>query len=124
MNLITTLPTEAHIEALCRDLRDADRRELEALDRGAPAQIIREALATSQDCTAVLDGDNLLCLFGVNEQQEAFGLPWMLTTEHAQQRHMRRLLPLAKHVLGQWLGHRPTLCNLVHASNTRAIRRT
>ncbi|MGQ0595853.1 hypothetical protein [Aquabacterium sp.] len=75
----------------------------------------------SAEAYTVLDGDTVLCIFGVAERGP-WGVPWMLSTSDLKSLHMKAGITEARRTLDRWLSTYGRLFNLVHERNEQPKR--
>lgn len=107
--------TQQHRAELSWRLCPEDAAELDAAGLtlhcidGVPAQAL------------TMDG-RLVCLFGVNEPERGPAIPWMLCTTLIAEVPRRAMAMVSLGVVEGWRRQYAELANLVHRSNTRALR--
>lgn len=109
---------------IAEHLREADRREVEAVrgPRFADA-IARAVLRSSHYWTAVSEEGEPLAVFGVVPVSiiSGIGSPWFLATERANE-HPRNLVVEGRRYLSAMRAIYPRLYNYVDARNDKSIR--
>lgn len=103
-------------------MRDADRRECEALGR-SPKEALRMGLRTSlYALTAIEDTGEPTAMFGLNVASALTGTatPWLLGTDRIFM-HSRELICTGSKLLKRWKSEYPCMENIVSADNDRAI---
>jgi hypothetical protein len=120
-------PTLADAAWLARNLREADRAELQAGSGESVAAQIVDALAEcppgSAWALAPAAGGSLLCLGGVRPIDESSAVIWCLGTPELD-RHPLLLQKTARGLIRRYFKEHPRcreLINAVHADNTRAV---
>lgn len=109
-----------HADALAPILRASDRAEIWASSRQEPLECLRNAMGISEDSWSAFAGDQILAIFGVVDQQ-SFGVPWMLASNHLRL-HPRAALVLGRRIVLSWLAEYGQLQNFVDARQTASIR--
>lgn len=119
--MIEVVPaTPAHARAI--ELRDGDRREIEAL--GLPVREgLARSLARSAWADAYLAGDEVAALVGLAIQPLLGGvaMPWLLTGRPVD-RHRKAFLRLTRDRTHRMLVEHGTLVAEVHAEYREAVR--
>jgi hypothetical protein len=118
---IATVPaTLAHAEAI--DLRDGDRREIEALGL-SPREGLTRSLARSVWTDAYIADGEVAALVGVALQPMAGGIamPWLLTGRPVD-RHAKAFLRLTRARVQTMRAEHGTLVAFVHADYRPAVR--
>jgi hypothetical protein len=112
--------TSAHVEAI--QLRDGDRREIEALGL-APREGLALSLARSLWADAYLADGEVAALVGVALQPMVGGtaMPWLLTGRPVD-RHRKAFLQLTRARTRALLAEHGTLVAHVHADYREAVR--
>jgi hypothetical protein len=112
--------TLAHVEAI--DLRDGDRREIEALGVAA-REGLAASLARSVWADAYLADGEVAALVGVALQPLVGGvaMPWLLTGKPVD-RHRKAFLRLTRSRTRRMLAEHGTLVAEVHAEYREAVR--
>lgn len=116
-----------HMRDLCEvaaRMRQADRDELAACDHFDAQAAVMHSAHNSERCWAVLEGDHVLCVFGVCPLpgHPGVGTPWMLGTTALGTRHRRKLIDAPALYISRMLDAFPRLVNYVHAENTASVR--
>ncbi len=113
--------TPAHVLALARHLRDADRAEIWAAAGVEPAEALDRSLAASPLAwTALMDGTPA-CMFGVGKGGPDWGRPWMLGTDLVE-RHASAFLRRCHGRVAAMQDSYPLLINHVDARNATSLR--
>lgn len=108
--------------ALSRNLRDADRREMDAYGEGHKPHIaLADSAARSTHCWAGFIDNRLACVFGVTELEPRVGSPWMMGTPVLDD-HARVLAKATPLYIARMLASFPHLVNYVHTENDVSIR--
>ena len=112
--------TPAHVRAI--DLRDGDRREIEALGL-SPREGLARSLARSIWADAYLAGGEVAALVGLALQPLVGGvaMPWLLTGRPVD-RHRKAFLRLTRARTHEMLAEHGTLVAEVHAEYREAVR--
>jgi hypothetical protein len=112
--------TRAHVEVI--ELRDGDRREIEALGL-APREGLALSLARSLWADAYLADGEVAALTGLAMQPMAGGvaMPWLLTCRPVD-RHRKAFLQLTRARTLGMLAEHGTLVTHVHADYREAVR--
>lgn len=106
---------------LADNLRDADRRELDALGLADHRAALRESLRRSPLAAAAQDAQGLVALLGVAPLMDTVlapvGAPWMMGVPRSY-RHARTLVRWGPIYTRAMLAAYPRLMNIVHEENT------
>ena len=119
--MITVIPaTAAHIDAI--DLRDGDRREIEALGLSV-REGLAQALVRSVSAQAYIADGEVAALTGVVLQPVLGGtaMPWLMTGRPVD-RHRKSFLRLTRTRTHRLLAEHGMLVAQVHAEYREAIR--
>lgn len=112
--------TIEHVYALAKNLRDADRAEVEAAGMTARAAIRRCFRSGVMCSTAFVDGE-IACMWGLaGTMISDVGHPFLLTTP-AVERAPIALIKIGKNEVARMLRLRPVLFDYVAAEYSRAI---
>lgn len=117
-------PTPEHVEALVRNMREADRAECIAAGQPNLHMVVARGVRSSAwSLTALIDGE-VAAIIGVAPLRGSLltdtGVPWMLGTDLVP-RHRRALTRVAPGYIARMLQTYPHLINAVHARNTVAV---
>lgn len=109
--------------ALAPRLRAADLREIQAVTRQSPLEVLLGGIAASDPCDAVVDGDDRpLAVFGVvpGEDRDT-GVIWLLGSDELVERPFA-FLRRSRAAIDALLGRYRTLWNVVDARNEVHVR--
>ena len=110
-------------KALCRELRDADRRELKAVARArtSVAQEVYDSIFRAEECYAAYDRTGLIAVWG---HASVAGTPgqmiWCLGS-HRIAAHRYAFAVESKRILTRWANNYDVLYNAVGAFNRAAL---
>lgn len=114
---------ETHADVLCPKIRQQDCDEVYALTLGKPGPALKQSIALSDwAVTGFVDGEPVAML-GVAPINiiAKIGMPWMLTTDAAEQ-HLRRFMLESVYWRDSMLASYPRLRNVVDQRNTVSRR--
>lgn len=112
-----------HVGPLSHRLRDADRRECEALGR-KPKDALRMSLRTSLHALTALDEDGkVLAMMGVCSEglMTGKGVPWFLGSDETLL-YGRDLMSRGPKIIRWWLEDFEVMKNIVSSENAMAIK--
>lgn len=116
-------PTEAAIQLIAADMRDADVAEIWASHRHTPIDALMRGWELS-DLSVIVECDGVPCtMLGlvVDCVLTGSGTPWLLSSNHAL-KYKREFLIQSPPVIEQMLDTCPRLSNHVHTKNRVSIR--
>lgn len=122
-DLTIRAPHMRDLVELAARMRQADRDELAACDHFDAQAAVLHSASQSLRCWAMLEGGDVLCVFGVCPLAgfPGVGTPWMLGTD-ALVRHRRKHITLPAPYIARMLDAFPRLVNYVHADNLASLR--
>lgn len=123
-NIVIRPVRPGDVEQLVVKMRQADVAELDALGLSDHIGCLRQSVADSAFCYTAVQGDEVVCVFGVVPADGVFGdygIPWMLGTDLVTT-NQRVLMRLCRPYIDEMLRAYPNLFNVVHAENSRAVR--
>lgn len=109
--------TAADIPVLVRDMREADRAELEE----ALGLDVAASLSDDLEGSKIVCNGHLLAAFGDSKHDEDTGVPWLISTVHIE-KFPRAFLSVCKPEIRLMLTRHRFLVNYVDVRNTTAIR--
>ncbi|MDY2983873.1 MAG: hypothetical protein SOR75_00900 [Synergistes jonesii] len=113
--------TRRHCMETIDDMREADRRELEAAEGDVKIAVLRGWLGSSY-CFAARDGrGRTLGLFGVFREDAHWWCPWLIGTS-ALDECRRDFVRLSAALFPRLLKRFPNMRNYVDARNERSVR--
>lgn len=104
-------------------LRQSDRDEINAGSGRHPTAVLAHGMMISTlTWSAFIDG-RIVAMFGVapGSMIDGIGVPWLLGTDEIDQ-HPRAFVRTARAYIRRMRELYPTLRNIVHADNTKAVR--
>lgn len=116
-------PTEALVEHIAANMREADVKEVWASGDHTPLSALQFSIDESEYSTVAIIDDIPVAVFGlaVSGILTTYGVPWMLGTDDVVLKR-RAFLPNSKRVIEQMLAIAPYLYNYAHADNKVSIR--
>lgn len=111
------------VGALASNLRDADRREIEAFSSQPPlVEILRPFFSPGE--VYAIETDQVIALFGVgpSQQDQSVGVPWLLGTEAFPKCCLRDLSMQGPYWLKYLMRNYQALENHVYAANDVHVR--
>lgn len=110
-----------HVNHVAEHMREADRREVDALTGRTPKQALATAFGRSQCFTGVFDGEPV-CLFGIQEPGllHTVASPWMLATDKVFSRVVP-FLRISREVINAFKFKHKFMENYVDARNHDAV---
>lgn len=132
--ITTRVPTESDVVELVKNMRPMDRLETRVFcEKGETVKDrVQRSVKESTVCWAVLDGDELICIYGYQSIKEKnkrgehkhrnklrdIGLVWCLGTELIE-KHGREFTRVARKFIDEVAAlHREGIYNMIHADNT------
>jgi hypothetical protein len=116
-------PTEAAIQLIAADMRNADVAEVWASHHHTPLDALMKGWVLS-DLSVIVECDGVPCtMLGlvVENLMTGAGTPWLLSSNHAL-KYKREFLLQSPPVIEQMLDVCPRLSNYVHVDNRVSIR--
>lgn len=98
-------------------LRDADKNEIIASSGPDIEQALRYSIMSSEAWTACLPDGTPICIYGVGDDGEGHGIPWMIGTDDMI-KHRKALIRDARKWIDIQIQVYPVLYNYVDARNT------
>lgn len=110
-------------DALAPHLRQADLAEIAAGSGRDPLEVLRLGIAHSTRSWTAWVGDEVFAIFGVGPLSlvGGIGAPWLLGSDLID-KHPHAFIRHARPYIAQMRALFPTLRNVVHAENAKAIR--
>lgn len=122
MKALTIRDMTAHdIAPFLADLCEADRAELVAAGITDASSMLHRSLS-SCSWAEYWEADGKPVAIGGVVPAGEFGIPWMLTTRHAETVDRSAMTRAALRAVHKMMREHSTLQNWIHASNARAIR--
>ena len=115
--------TDEHVNYVARWVRHMDRRECEEIYNTTPLDGLRESVARSPWCGAIISRGELICIVGVARDGGLLtrcGLPWLIGVEGIEQ-HPRAFAVLTGPIIKRMEAEDPLLSNVVLQENTLSI---
>lgn len=110
-----------HVRDLIKDMRAADRVELEAIRGWTAEQELKHAISTAARArTCVCDG-KVLAIFGDSAHDAVYGLPWMVSSVWIET-YRRAFLAECEGVVADMRTRHQRLINFADVRNTQAVR--
>ena len=109
--------TVEHAKALAPFLRESDIKEARAMGVEDPGAGLVKSVEVSEKCWAVLDGDTVVAMFGV----DSLDAVWLLGSDRMRE-HGHFFYEAPKLYLAEMLWGRESLWNFVHAENFVSLR--
>lgn len=106
-------------ELLAAELRDQDRKELDAAGHRDHLAAVRESVQHSKWSLSAFDDTGIICIGGLAERGSVLtpvGVPWLLGTDRLL-KHRRVLGRAAREYTAAMLRDYPRLFNAVHTHN-------
>lgn len=110
-----------HVVALLRDLRDADRIELEAVHGWTVEHELIHAIDSSVRARACICDGKVLAIFGDSTHDSVYGIPWMVSSTWIEV-HRRAFLAECPAVIADMQTRHRRLINFADVRNTQAVR--
>lgn len=98
-------------------LRDADKNEITASSGSDHAKAILHSILSSEAHTVCLPDGTPICIFGIGDDTQGNGIPWMIGTDEMI-KHRKALIRDARKWIDRQLEEFPLLWNYADARNT------
>lgn len=112
---------EEDIDVVAQDMREADRKEVEASGGFSPREALLASYRASQPCYAATLDDRATALFGVSPVDDDIGVIWMLGTNDITD-HPVTFMRWSRTVVPMLIRPYRMVCNLVDKRNTVHVK--
>lgn len=120
--IIWVKPTQAMVESIAADMRQADVEEVWASNHHTPLESLVKGWEMSDLSTVALCDGEPLVMIGLVKRDvlSGSGVIWMLGANRALN-HKKEFFRQTKPIIDEMLTVCPRLCNMVHSKNTSSI---